>query len=77
MFFKGFENPLVAVHSVRETTVVLDTSGQVFTIAETGKPRKMGTASGYPCCSWIALGEQASVYIAQRGGMIHRIPIGV
>ena len=77
MFFKGFDNALVAVHSVRETTVVLDASGQVFTIAETGKPRKMGTPSGYPCCSWIALGEPASVYIAQRGGMIHRIPIGV
>ena len=75
MFFKGFENPLVAVHSVRETTVVIDAAGQVFTIAATGKPVKAGGQSGYPCCSWIARSGEASVFIAQRGGMIHRIPI--
>ena len=77
MFFKGFENPLVAVHSVREVTVVIDAAGQVFTIAATGKPVKAGGQSGYPCCSWIARSGEASVFIAQRGGMIHRIPISV
>ena len=77
MFFKGFENPLVAVHSVREVTVVIDAAGQVFTIGETGKPVKAGGQSGYPCCSWIARSGEASVFIAQRGGMIHRIPISV
>lgn len=77
MFFKGFENALVAVHSVRETTVVIDAAGQVFTIAATGKPVKAGGQSGYPCCSWIARSGEASVFIAQRGGMIHRIPISV
>ena len=77
MFFKGFENPLVAVHSVREVTVVIDSSGQVFTLGETGKPVKTGGQLGYPCCSWIARSAEASVFIAQRGGMIHRIPISV
>jgi hypothetical protein len=77
MFFKGFENALVAVHSVREVTVVIDAAGQVFTIGETGKPVKAGGQSGYPCCSWIARSGEASVFIAQRGGMIHRIPISV
>lgn len=77
MFFKGFENPLVAVHSVREVTVVIDAAGQVFTIAATGKPVKAGGQLGYPCCSWIARSAEASVFIAQRGGMIHRIPISV
>ena len=77
MFFKGFENALVTVHSVREVTVVIDAAGQVFTIAATGKPVKAGGQSGYPCCSWIARSGEASVFIAQRGGMIHRIPISV
>ncbi len=77
MFFKGFDNALIAVHSVREVTVVIDASGQVFTIGETGKPVKAGGQPGYPCCSWIARSGEASVFIAQRGGMIHRIPISV
>ena len=77
MFFKGFDNALVALHRVAETTVIIDSSGQVFTLTETGKPVKAGAAPGYPCCSWIARGGEASVFIAQRGGMIHRILIGV
>lgn len=77
MFFKGFENPLVAVHSVRETTVVIDAIGQVFTLGETGKPVRAGGQPGYPCCSWVIPDGQAAVFIAQRTGTIHRIPIGV
>ena len=77
MFFKGFDNALVALHRVAEITVIIDSSGQVFTLTETGKPVKAGAAPGYPCCSWIARGGEASVFIAQRGGMIHRILIGV
>ena len=77
MFFKGFDNALIAGHSVREVTVVIDAAGQVFTIGETGKPVKAGGQPGYPCCSWIARSGEASVFIAQRGGMIHRIPISV
>ena len=77
MFFKGFDNALIAVHSVREVTVVIDASGQVFTIGETGKPVKAGGQPGYPCCSWIARSGEASVFIAQRGGMIHRIQLSV
>ena len=77
MFFKGFENPLVAVHSVRETTVVIDAIGQVFTLGDAGKPIKAGGQPGYPCCSWVIPDGQAAVFIAQRTGTIHRIPIGV
>ena len=77
MFFKGFDNALIAVHSVREVTVVIDAAGQVFTIGETGKPVKAGGQPGYPCCSWIARSGEASVFIAQRGGMIHRIQLSV
>jgi hypothetical protein len=77
MFFKGFDNALVAVHQVAKTTVVIDSSGQVFTLTGTGKIVRAGAAPGYPCCSWIVHGGEASVYVAQRGGMIHRIPIGV
>jgi hypothetical protein len=77
MFFKGFENPLVDVHYANGVVVVIDAIGHVFTLGETGKPVKAGGQPGYPCCSWIARSGDASVFIAQRGGMIHRIPISV
>jgi hypothetical protein len=77
MFFKGFENPLVDVHNTNGVVVVIDATGQVFTLGETGKPVKAGGQPGYPCCSWVIPDGPAAVFIAQRTGTIHRIPIGV
>lgn len=77
MFFKGFENPLVDVHNTNGVVVVIDAIGQVFTLGETGKPVKAGGELGYPCCSWAMPDEPAAIFIAQRTGTIHRIPIGV
>jgi hypothetical protein len=77
MFFKGFENALVAVHLAGAVVVVIDSAGQVFTVGDTGKPVKAGAAPGYPCCTWIERNRQASVFVALRSGTIRRIPIGV
>lgn len=77
MFFKGFENALVAVHLLGALVVVIDSAGQVFTVGDTGKPVKAGAAPGYPCCSWVGRNRQATVFAALRSGTIHRIPIGV
>jgi WD40 repeat protein len=77
MFFKGFENPLVDVHYANGVVVVIDAIGQVFTLGDAGKPVKAGGQPWYPCCSWVIPDGQAAVFIAQRTGMIHRIPISV
>lgn len=77
MFFKGFENPLVNVHYANGDVILIDSMGQVFTIGDAGKPKKAGGQPGYPCCSWVLPDEPVAVFIAQRTGTIHRIPIGV
>lgn len=77
MFFKGFENPLVDVHYANGVVVVIDAIGQVFTLGDDGKPVKAGGQPGYPCCSWVIPDRPAAVFIAQRTGTIHRIPISV
>ena len=77
MFFKGFENPLVDVHYANGVVVVIDAIGQVFTLGDAGKPVKAGGQPGYPCCSWVIPDRPAAVFIAQRTGTIHRIPISV
>lgn len=75
MFFKGFENPLLYVHSMRDLIVVIDTAGQVFSIGDTGKPVNLGGRTGYPCCSWVNPDKPLAVFIATRAGKIHRFPI--
>lgn len=75
MFFKGFENPLLYVHSMRDVIVVIDTAGQVFTIGDAGKPVNVGGFTGYPCCSWSNADKPPAVFIATRTGTIHRILI--
>lgn len=76
MFLKGFENPLVRVHTTKAGTLVVDTTGQVFLITEIGKPAKVGSAAGYPCASWVLTNDSTAIFIALRTGTIHRFPIG-
>jgi hypothetical protein len=77
MFFKGFETPLVDVHYANGVGIVIDAIGQVFTLRDAGKPVRAGGQPGYPCCSWVISDGPAAVFIAQRTGTIHRIPVSV
>lgn len=73
MFIKGFDNPLAEVHYANEEVIVIDSTGQVFTVRETGKSIRTGSVPGYPCSSWVKADGPVDVFIAQRTGMIHRI----